>query len=36
VTAMSGNVCRCGAYPNIVRSVQAAADAIERAGQGGE
>ena len=36
VTAMSGNVCRCGAYPNIVRSVQAAADAIEGAGQGGE
>jgi aerobic-type carbon monoxide dehydrogenase small subunit (CoxS/CutS family) len=36
VTAMSGNVCRCGAYPNIVRSVQAAAAAIEGAGQGGE
>jgi aerobic-type carbon monoxide dehydrogenase small subunit (CoxS/CutS family) len=25
---MAGNVCRCGAYPNIVRSVQAAADRL--------
>lgn len=25
--AMAGNVCRCGAYPNVVRSVQAAAAA---------
>ena len=24
--AMSGNLCRCGAYPNIVRSVLAAAE----------
>ena len=23
---MSGNLCRCGAYPNIVRAVQAAAE----------
>jgi aerobic-type carbon monoxide dehydrogenase small subunit (CoxS/CutS family) len=24
--AMSGNICRCGAYPNIVQSVLAAAE----------
>jgi xanthine dehydrogenase YagT iron-sulfur-binding subunit len=24
---MSGNTCRCGAYPNIFKSVQHAADA---------
>jgi aerobic-type carbon monoxide dehydrogenase small subunit (CoxS/CutS family) len=23
---MSGNLCRCGAYPNIVAAVQAAAE----------
>jgi aerobic-type carbon monoxide dehydrogenase small subunit (CoxS/CutS family) len=23
---MSGNLCRCGAYPNIVRAVQASAE----------
>jgi aerobic-type carbon monoxide dehydrogenase small subunit (CoxS/CutS family) len=37
--AMAGNVCRCGAYPNIVRSVQAAVGAMTAAtsdGQGGE
>jgi xanthine dehydrogenase YagT iron-sulfur-binding subunit len=26
---MAGNVCRCGAYPNIVRSVLAAAEAAK-------
>ena len=31
--AMSGNLCRCGAYPGIVRAVQAAAAAL-RAGAG--
>jgi carbon-monoxide dehydrogenase small subunit len=31
---MAGNVCRCGAYPNIVRSVQAAA--LAAAEQGGQ
>lgn len=34
VREMSGNVCRCGAYPNIVRAVQAAANAVDR--QGGQ
>jgi aerobic-type carbon monoxide dehydrogenase small subunit (CoxS/CutS family) len=32
---MAGNVCRCGAYPNIVRSVQAAAATLG-AGDGAE
>ena len=27
---MSGNICRCGAYPNIVAAVRAAAKAIRR------
>ena len=27
-SAMSGNLCRCGAYPKIVRAVQAAAAAL--------
>ena len=27
-TAMSGNLCRCGTYPKIVRAVQAAAAAM--------
>lgn len=27
-TAMSGNLCRCGAHPKIVRAVQAAAAAL--------
>jgi aerobic-type carbon monoxide dehydrogenase small subunit (CoxS/CutS family) len=26
--AMSGNLCRCGTYPKIVRAVQAAAAAL--------
>jgi aerobic-type carbon monoxide dehydrogenase small subunit (CoxS/CutS family) len=29
---MSGNLCRCGAYPKIVTAVLAAADRMERAG----
>jgi aerobic-type carbon monoxide dehydrogenase small subunit (CoxS/CutS family) len=29
--AMSGNLCRCGTYPKIVRAIQAAATAM-RAG----
>jgi aerobic-type carbon monoxide dehydrogenase small subunit (CoxS/CutS family) len=35
---MAGNVCRCGAYPNIVRSLQAAAATAAPAadGQGGQ
>ncbi|HEX3498247.1 MAG TPA: 2Fe-2S iron-sulfur cluster-binding protein [Stellaceae bacterium] len=27
---MSGNLCRCGAYPNIVAAIAAIADAAER------
>ena len=34
-SAMSGNLCRCGAYPKIVRAVQAAA-AVMRAGKATE
>ena len=30
---MGGNICRCSAYPNIVESVMAAADMMEK-GQG--
>jgi aerobic-type carbon monoxide dehydrogenase small subunit (CoxS/CutS family) len=30
--AMSGNLCRCGAYPKIVRAVQAAAAALRADG----
>ena len=26
--AMSGNLCRCGAYPNIVAAIAAARDAV--------
>jgi aerobic-type carbon monoxide dehydrogenase small subunit (CoxS/CutS family) len=33
---MAGNVCRCGAYPNIVRAVQAASAPAGAAGQGGQ
>ena len=29
VREMSGNICRCGAYPNIVKSVLAAAEMLE-------
>jgi aerobic-type carbon monoxide dehydrogenase small subunit (CoxS/CutS family) len=29
-TAMSGNLCRCGTYPKILRAVQAAAAALRR------
>jgi aerobic-type carbon monoxide dehydrogenase small subunit (CoxS/CutS family) len=29
---MAGNVCRCGAYPNIVRAVQSAASASAESG----
>jgi aerobic-type carbon monoxide dehydrogenase small subunit (CoxS/CutS family) len=32
--AMSGNLCRCGTYPKIVRAVQAAATAL-RSSEGG-
>ena len=32
VEGMAGNVCRCGAYPNIVKSVAAAAETM--AGEG--
>ena len=28
--AMSGNLCRCGTYPKIVRAVQAAAEVMRR------
>ena len=30
-TAMSGNLCRCGTYPKIVRAVQAAAATVRKA-----
>jgi xanthine dehydrogenase YagT iron-sulfur-binding subunit len=30
---MSGNLCRCGAYPNIVAAIQAAQRAVQRAAQ---
>jgi aerobic-type carbon monoxide dehydrogenase small subunit (CoxS/CutS family) len=29
---MSGNICRCGAYPNIVDAIQDAATAIAQEG----
>jgi aerobic-type carbon monoxide dehydrogenase small subunit (CoxS/CutS family) len=29
---MSGNLCRCGAYPKIVRAVQAAAEVLRADG----
>jgi xanthine dehydrogenase YagT iron-sulfur-binding subunit len=29
---LSGNLCRCGAYPNIVRAVAAVADVVSREG----
>ena len=28
---MSGNICRCGAYPNIVAAIRAAAGELARA-----
>ena len=31
IRGMSGNLCRCGAYPNIVRAVLAAAEARRQA-----
>ncbi|HET7550329.1 MAG TPA: (2Fe-2S)-binding protein [Gemmatimonadaceae bacterium] len=33
---MSGNLCRCGTYPKIVRAVLAAARAMNSEGDGGE
>jgi aerobic-type carbon monoxide dehydrogenase small subunit (CoxS/CutS family) len=30
IREMGGNICRCGAYPNIVKSVIAAAEIMER------
>ena len=33
--AMSGNLCRCGTYPKIVRAVQAAAGVIREGANGG-
>jgi len=30
--SMSGNLCRCGAYPNIVAAIRDAADATRRTG----
>ena len=33
VAAMAGNLCRCGAYPNIVRAVQAAAAKVAEEGR---
>ncbi len=32
--AMAGNVCRCGAYPNIIRSVLTAARMVESTKEG--
>lgn len=32
--AMSGNLCRCGTYPKIVRAVQAAADVMRERANG--
>jgi len=34
--AMAGNICRCGAYPNIVDSILAAAAALDIPQGGGE
>lgn len=34
VAAMSGNLCRCGAYPKIVRAVRRAAAMLREAGNG--
>ena len=34
VAAMSGNLCRCGTYPKIVRAVQRAATAMQEAAHG--
>jgi aerobic-type carbon monoxide dehydrogenase small subunit (CoxS/CutS family) len=31
---MSGNLCRCGAYPNIVAAVKEAKAAMPAAGKG--
>ncbi|MGH7150367.1 MAG: (2Fe-2S)-binding protein [Planctomycetota bacterium] len=30
VSAMNGNLCRCGTYPRIVRAIRAAADLLKR------
>ncbi len=34
--AMSGNICRCGAYPRIRRGIKRAAAAMQAAGDSGE
>jgi aerobic-type carbon monoxide dehydrogenase small subunit (CoxS/CutS family) len=34
VAAMSGNLCRCGTYPKIVRAVRRAATAMREAARG--
>jgi aerobic-type carbon monoxide dehydrogenase small subunit (CoxS/CutS family) len=34
--AMSGNICRCGAYPYIVKAVMTAAQRINRRNRGGK
>lgn len=31
---MSGNLCRCGAYPNIIAAIRAAADALHESNSG--
>jgi len=38
VSAMQGNICRCGTYPRIVKAVRAAAAAMkyEKAGKGAQ
>ena len=33
--ALSGNICRCSAYPNIIKSTLLAAEAIKAGGQNG-
>jgi aerobic-type carbon monoxide dehydrogenase small subunit (CoxS/CutS family) len=35
-TAMSGNLCRCGTYPKIVRAVQAAATELRASARGND
>jgi isoquinoline 1-oxidoreductase alpha subunit len=34
VAAMSGNLCRCGTYPKIVRAVRRAAAMVREASNG--
>jgi isoquinoline 1-oxidoreductase alpha subunit len=29
VKAMNGNICRCGTYPNIIKSIQLASSKIK-------